>query len=85
MYNINQSSGHGPVLDPGHLYVSSGHPSAGPSKEDTSEVIMMVVYYAIAALVFIFYANGEFGTGGAILYSLFWPFGIGYELMAPLF
>lgn len=53
----------------------------GSSSDDAGEVILTIVYYIIAVIVFLVYAYDEFSLFIAILYSLFWPIGIIYNLL----
>jgi len=46
--------------------------------DDDGEVWLMIIYYIIAIIVFFVYAKAEFSLFMAILYSLFWPFGLIY-------
>ena len=48
----------------------------GSSSGDAGDVILSIVYYIIAIIVFLVYAYDEFSLFVAIIYSLFWPFGI---------
>ena len=43
--------------------------------------IGLVIYYIVALIVFFAYAKAEFSLFGAIMYSLFWPYCILYELI----
>lgn len=64
----------GQNISPGSL-VPSG------SSNDSGEIIATILYYVAAIIVFLIYAKEEFILWVAILYSLFWPFGIIYSLL----
>ena len=60
---------------PGHLYTD------GSGSGDKATGIGLFVYYLIAAIVFFAYAKAEFSLGLAIVYSVFWPFGVGISVL----
>lgn len=68
---------------PGKLYATGGS-SSFSSSDDVAQIIGGIVYYLVAALVYLIYAKNVFGIGLAIVYSLFWPFGIGIEIIQGL-
>lgn len=63
---------------PGHLY------AGGAGTDDKAGAIGLIVYYLIAAIVYFAYAKAEFSVGLAIVYSLFWPFGVGYSILSSI-
>ena len=46
------------------------------SSSGNGEWIFGIIHYIVAAIVFLAYAKARFSLGIAILYSLFWEFGL---------
>ncbi len=66
----------GSNISPGSLV-----PFGSSSSDDAAAIIATILYYVVAVIVFLVYAMEEFGLFIAILYSLFWPFGILWSIL----
>lgn len=51
------------------------------SDNSSGEWILGSIHYVVAIIIFFAYAKAKFSLGIAILYSLFWEFGLIYSLL----